>query len=376
MRDLPSRILYIDTCIDVAGGQASLIEILKRLDRTRFEPLVASPKASALSGECRRLGIQWFPLPFQSIHISSAGRPVPVSRILDTLGSLRGLLYLVWKIRQKHVHVVHANTFKAALIGGLASFFTSRPMIFHDRTLIRHGLLGVMVALMAKRIVAVSDAVACRHRERVRPRISVIRDGIDTERLAPSGRPLSSTVVYLGRISEEKGLDSLVEAAGLVLERVPDARFVAAGSPFTPDDLVFAEQVRHRIEELGLSEIFEMAGYVDDVRALLDEASVLVLPSRREALGIALLEAMSLERPVVAFDVGGPREVISNGDNGFLVKPADIEGLAEAIVRILKDDDLAGRLGKAARQTVLARFSGSGFAKKIMAVYDEMQAGT
>jgi glycosyltransferase involved in cell wall biosynthesis len=369
------KILYVDTCIGLAGGQYSLIEIIRALDRSRVHPIVCSPEESELRSRCSDLGVEWLRLRFQSDYISTEKGSGP-GRLTDAMASCLGIIDIARAVRRHRVDLVHANTFKAGLVAGFAGMFHRAPMVFHDRILIEHNVWGRFVASRAVRIVAVSGAVAGKRVNAGRGGLVVIPDGVDVRRLQP-GRcwVAARSVRYLGRLSREKGLHNLVECAPQVIGKIPDARFVIGGEPFTAADRAYLAGIRAQIESAGLGAAFEFVGRVGDVAEFLGGAEVFVLPSEREALGIALLEAMALERPAVAVRAGGPDEIISDGQDGLLVPRGDSLGLAAAIVRLLEDRELAGKLGRRARETVVSRFDSRDAAKRITALYDEVLTG-
>jgi glycosyltransferase involved in cell wall biosynthesis len=374
----PLKIMYLDTCTEMAGGQYSLLTLLKRLDRSRYLPAVFAPRGSKLGEAASRLGVEIHTLPFRSMHKSSHAKPGLISWPEDFFRSFLGVFVLTWHMRRGRVDVVHANTFKSALVGSIACFLARRPMVFHDMVTIRHGWLEKMVARSARKIIVVSSALAAKHGRALKSKVTLIYNGVDTDYMSPGkvsagageGRP--KTVCYLGRLSWEKGLDRLVEAAGLVVEKMPGVRFVLGGSAYTPRDVSYYGDLRQQVERLGLARNLGFAGHIDDARAFLMNSDVFVLPSRRESLGLVLLEAMSLEKPVVAFDVDGPREIITDGKDGLLVKPDDVEGLAEAIVKMLKNPEAAREAGRMGRETVISRFSAKTFADRVSKLYEEI----
>jgi glycosyltransferase involved in cell wall biosynthesis len=378
MAHKPIRIIYVDTGTDMAGGQYSLLTLLKRLDRSKYVPILFAPSRSRLREMCKDLGVETHMLPFRSVHMESHMKPFVVAWLEDMVRSAIGVFFLAWAIGRKHGDAVHANTFKAALVGSIACLLARRPLIFHDRITIRHGVLGKLVARRARRIIVVSSALAGTHGQALRGKVSLIYDGIDTDYMSPekvmsgTGRDGQATVCYLGRISWEKGVDVLVQAAALVVAKVPRTRFLVGGSPHTPGDASYGRKIRGLAQDLHVTGSLDFLGAVEDTRAFLMRADIVVLPSRRESLGLVLLEAMSLEKPVVAFDIDGPREIITDGKDGLLVKPGDVQALAEAIMSVLGDQALAGRLGKAGRETVISRFSARTFADRISEIYDEI----
>ncbi|MFZ1947288.1 MAG: glycosyltransferase, partial [bacterium] len=187
------KVLYVDTGMGFGGGQASLVEVLRRLDRSVFEPVVASPEAGPLGSRCRGLGVTWLALPFGSAGGPDSRRGTGARRarwglpLADLASSIRGVFHLASLVRRLDADVVHCNTFKAALVGGIACVVARKPAIFHDRTQIGHGALGLLAGLLAGRIVVVSRAVAAKHRWPARARTRLVYDGVDTERFLPAG---------------------------------------------------------------------------------------------------------------------------------------------------------------------------------------------
>ncbi len=364
--------------MEMAGGQYSLLTLLKRLDRAEYVPILYSPGGSGLEARCRDLGIETHKLPFRSVHLVSHSKARLFAWPEDVIRSVFGIFFLVWSVARMHVDVVHANTFKAALVGSLACMLARRPLVFHDRITIRHGLFERMVARLAGKIVVVSSALAAKHGETLRSKVTLIYDGVDTDFMSPgqiSSEPHGSepgAVCYLGRISWEKGVDRLIEAAGLVTAKLPGTMFLVGGSPYTPDDVSYHRRLLGLVDSLDLARTVRFAGHVDDARAFLAKARVVVLPSRRESLGLVLLEAMALEKAVVAFAVDGPREIITDRKDGLLVEPGSVEHLAEAIVTMLGDGDFAREAGRMGRETVISRFSAKTFVDRISRVYDDM----
>ncbi len=372
----PVRILYVDTGIDLAGGQYSLLEILKPLDRSRFFPIVSSPEPSAIKLKCGEIGVDWLPLPFESTHLTSHGAAGLHGKIRDLVTSLYGVFSIAHVVRKHHIDIVHANTFKAALVCGFASLLTMRPIVFHDRVHIAHQPLGWLVALVAKRIIAVSHSVGSKHRGYMSRKLRVIPPGIDVSALTPARTVKKTKIICsLGRISEEKAIDKLVESAAMVLKADPEIRFVVGGAPFTTADQTYFGGVQRRVDELGISDRFEFAGYVEDTLGFLRRCDLLVLPSHKEPLGRVMLEAMAVGKPVVAFDSGGPKEVIRDGETGFLVRPDSPEDLADRMLELIRDPQLCRRMGQNARQVVVSVFSSTVVTDRIMKVYDEICHG-
>jgi glycosyltransferase involved in cell wall biosynthesis len=377
MIDSQTKVLFVDSGTRLAGGQRSLIEILKCLDRSRFLPIVSSPRGGELQKECERLGVRWEPLPFESERVFPCACARLYWKLKQVLLALRGIFYTARLARKLDIDIVHANNFKAALIAGLACKLAGRVMIFHDRIHITHGILGRVVGRLSTRIIAISASVRAKYGGAFDGKTRLIPPGIDASLFEPDnyGGVGRNLVCYLGRISEEKGIIKLVECAPAVLERIPDVRFVIAGILCTDRDSAYLLEVKHQIDARGIGGKFEFPGEVDDVAEFLRPVDFFVLPSVKEPLGRVMIEAMLMGKPVVAFNAGGPSEVIVHGETGFLVDPGDTDMLGEIIARLLGNSELRASLGRMARKSVVKRFSSQIVTAGIVEVYDEVLHG-
>jgi len=171
-------------------------------------------------------------------------------------------------------------------------------------------------------------------------------------------------VVTLARLSPQKGIDTLVTAAGLV----PEAKFLVVGDG--PERTALEAQA----ESLGISSRVSFLGHRRDVPALLASADVFALPSLFEGLPLSVLEAMAAAKPVVASRIGGTDEAVVDGVTGILVPPSDPAALAQAIRTVLADPQLAARMGGAGRARVHEAFTAQAMARGVEAVYDELLA--
>lgn len=156
----------------------------------------------------------------------------------------------------------------------------------------------------------------------------------------------SRIILSVGSLFPVKGHKFLLEAACEIFTKVPDAVIVLAG------DGELLDELKHQASEQGIADRIRFLGYRQDVERILKASDVFVMPSLREGTSIAILEAMAANIPIVATAVGGNPEVIIDGKTGILVPPSDSKALAEAIVALLTDHNLASSLAKAAKERV------------------------
>jgi starch synthase len=205
-------------------------------------------------------------------------------------------------------------------------------------------------------------------------RVQVIHNGIDTEEYKPDHGtdvlerhgvdPATPYVIFVGRITHQKGLEHLLDAAPSI---DPKAQLVlCAGAPDTPE---IGERVRSRIPQLERTIWIEEMLPKQQVIQLLTHATVFVCPSIYEPMGIVNLEAMACETAVVASRVGGIPEVVAEGETGFLVEPGNAAELAERVNELLGDPELAALFGKAGRKRAVEHFSWRTIAERTADLY-------
>ncbi len=187
--------------------------------------------------------------------------------------------------------------------------------------------------------------------------IPIIYNGVDTNIFHPVSRKVSAlNILCVGRLIERKGQHHLLRAFARLKQELPehDICLTLVG---TGDAEVALKALAG---QLGIQEQVEFKGMVsrEDMPEIYRQANIFVLPSQSEGMSVALLEALASGLPVVVSDTGGTHELVSPGENGLVVRWADVEGLAQALERMVKDMPLRENMGRAARQTAL-RFSWS-----------------
>lgn len=187
--------------------------------------------------------------------------------------------------------------------------------------------------------------------------------GVDVDTIVPHPEPPGQvTVTLVARMLRDKGVAEFAEAA----RQVPGVRFVLVGAPDPQNPASFTE------DDLRALPNVEWQGFRSDIPRVLAESHIVALPSYREGLPKALLEAMASGRPVVATDVPGCREAIIDGVNGLLVPPRDASALAAAIAALAQDRELRGRFGSAGRMLAERDFSVRQIARETLAVYRDL----
>jgi len=364
----PPTVLLMANFADlVGGGEESLLALAARLDRHRIRPVASVPAEGDVAERLRALGVPVTVLPLPPV------RPWRAAGMAWTLSRLRVLL------AGERVALVHAQGGRGALYAALAARGRRTPVVWHARTADADRWLDPILARLAHTIIANSGATACRFRAWPAARVIVVPNGVDLGRFTPGvadpevrralGLPAAGPVVgYFGRLEHGKGPDVLLAAGERLQLKVPGVTLLVVGEG------PLRAPLARRAAAAGVHAVF--AGQRSDVPALLRLCDIVAVPSRQEAFGRILIEAMASRVPVVASAVGGVPEVCADGFTGLLVPPEDPDALAAALAVTLADTAAAAIRVQRAATDVSARFDIHTHAARIHTVYDRVLEDT
>ena len=176
------------------------------------------------------------------------------------------------------------------------------------------------------------------------------------------------TICYIGHLEARKNVLDLIRAFSIVQREISDAKLIIAGSG------PLAKKARRMVKDLKLSDKVSFAGKVGFKKSaeIMKSSHLLVLPSLIEGFGLVLAEANACYKPVIAYDVPGVREIVKEGVNGYLVRPRNIQELADKIIKLLGDDELRRKMGEKGRRLIEKRFTWDRAAKETFKVYNHV----
>ena len=344
------RLCHLITELAPAGAERMVYELATRIDRDRFEPHVAALRGGRVADELRDAGVD--------VTVFDVRCKADLPRLL----TIRRFF------RRQRFDLVHTHLFHADLAAGLAGVHRVSRLVHTVHVAERrrrpmHFVWARRAARHRERLIAVSPTVRDFHADRcgIDPsKYVVIPNGVDPARYARDEQArrrlrdewgvADNTVVIacVARLSEEKGIDVLIEAAGEMT--TSPFRIVIAG------DGPLREPLRRQCLDRVPPRRVAMLGFVDDVPALLSAADAFVLPSRWEGFGLAAVEAMAAGLPVVATAVEGPGEIVLDGQTGLLIPPDDPEALGSALMRVVEDPPLRKRWGRRGRERAALQY--------------------
>ncbi len=304
---------------------------------------------------------------------------------LRELAALREVIAVFRKVRP---HIVHQVAIKPVLYGSVAARVTRVPIIINAvaglgyvfasqdfkarvlRPILRAAFHLLLDRHNARLILQNRDDAEQFTRERIveRSRVTLIRgSGVDPSRFTVvpelEGPPL---VVLPARMLRDKGVEEFVQAARALRRDGVQARFALVGSP-DPENLACIPETQ--LTEWQAEGVIEYWGWCNDMIPVFQQAHVVCLPSYREGLPKALIEAAACGRAIVTTDVPGCREVVTDGDNGLLVSARDADSLARALRRLIEDTALRQAMGRRGRERAEQEFSMTRVIAETFALY-------
>ncbi len=375
------NLMHIIGRLPVGGAENLLLTVARNIDRDRFNLTVC-----CLDGE-GRVAEKIRQEGFRVVCLGGARRRHLYRKVF-------GLMKI---LRQEEIDIVHTHLYQADLWGRLIALLAGVPVVcrtehgdvssfknkpFYFRAAEYSGFNSMLDRLGAG-VIFISDAQkrAFEKHGRNTGEHFLIHNGIDTDKFSDgrerkhtgAGMKYAENSVVIGVIarlsSSRKGQNYLLPAMRKILNRYPQTRLQVIGDGEDEGGLKYLAKC------LKLDRNISFLGMRDDIPELLEGMDILVQPSITEPLGLSILEGMYSGLPVVATDVGGIPEIVRHGETGFLVPPKDPDALADSIMKLIRDRDMAREMGKKGRETVMNGFTGKVYSKKLEKLYTSLLGG-
>jgi len=372
------RVLHLITSFEVGGTERQAVELLKRIDRRRFDVSLAALRLEGpLYQEVAAIfpGVPQFPLT--SFYNANAAKQ---------LMRLRDLMV------RKQVEILHAHDFYAGLLGAAAARFArvrviacQRHMRLSDRrahewgTRLTHRLAHRVLVnseairdhLLAGGRIAPEKIVVIRNGLSAAAELAILDNGARVKQRAALLRELNldegaKLIGVVARLQPVKGHRYFVEAASRIADVEPKAHFLLVG------DGALRREIEEQAARLGVNDRVHLLGDRRDAALIAAGFDVAVSASLSEGLPNAVMEAMAAGAPVVATAVGGTAELVIDGATGFLAPPADAEALAQRILDALRNPECSARMAVQGRRRIHGQFSMRLMVESVERLYDEM----
>ena len=362
------KVMQVLTDTNIGGAGVWLLTFLKSYDREKIDMAVVIPPDSALADRIEELGVRY----------------VEAEGIADSSFSVKGIFSVKKIIEEEKPDVIHTH---ASLSARIAARMCKVPVV-NTRHCLEPAKRGIKRAVyrfinntLSDKVIAVSKAVYK----------NLFEDGISEDKLVlvyngviplaelpPDEREAvrmnlgvegTMTAGIFARLEPVKNHHLFLKAAAAAYEVNDRFRFLIVGAGGMEEEL--KAEARRR----GISDAVIFTGYVRDITELMNAVDINVLTSDFEAMSISLVEGMTIGKPCITTDAGGPREVVENGVSGIVVPVGDAVNLSAALLRLASDAELRRRYGEAGRKIAAEKFTPDIMSEKLLRVYEELRKG-
>ncbi len=343
------KILYLESYGDmVGGGQRSLLNLLRKLDRDEFIPLVLVPSQGTLTTHLDKIKVDFKILPLPSVR-GWRNLLIPIT--------LFRLLYLTV---QEKIDLIHSNTTNSAFYGVIVSRILKIPHIWWVRVTPKLNLTERIISRLTAHIAVVSRFVG---RRLPKHKLSVIYNGVDIEEFKPTANyvfrdelNIPKEVFLVGTVGQllpYKGHKILIQAVKKVIEREENILFLIIGEERVKG---YKRELISTAESLGIEDKILFTGFRKDIPRILNSLDLFVFPSIVEHFARVILEAMACGKAIVATRSGGTPEAVEDKESGILVRPGNADELSGAIISLKRNPQEIEKLGTNAKNRVASLF--------------------
>jgi glycosyltransferase involved in cell wall biosynthesis len=370
MTDDPT-VFHLITRLLNGGAEGEMLELVTRMDDFSFIVGYGKEYLDEQVASLEAIGVET--------------RSFPLIRHYNPVAAPGGILSVAQFLQSNDVDIVHTHSTEAGIIGRIAARLAGTPIVVHtvhgvpfseDRCpVLNRFILSCerLAAMSTDRLITNTDRIRDAYLERKigKPeQYRTIPSGIDVDRFSeatPAGDldAPDTRVLMIARLAEGKGFEILLEAAAELEDAVHV--YIAGDGPLE-------DWLHEEIERRGLDDSVSLLGFRRDVPNLLAATDMLVLPSFREGMPRVITEAMAAGRPVVATNIAGIPDQITDGETGYLIPTGDSDALQRRIRELAVDPSLRERMGEAGRGKARERFSAETMVEQTRSLYDSLLA--
>ena len=356
----------------LGGAQKAFLNLMVRINKKRFKPMVLLPDRGDMYRKLEEIGIRnyVYPVSCYSLHT--------IKDFYDHISGLQNRVnFIVDLVRDENIHVIHTNHLWS-IDGVIAAGIAQVPHVWHVRCEFRnHPILENFLGLnedffanwvnLSTHIIAVSESVVNTFPKHIdRSKISVVYDGVECQEKTEIDISFSKKlrrklaipenaiiITTVGRIDNIKRFDDFILIAKHIHKEQADVHFLLVGPN---EDPVLANNLKRQAVMLGISSCMHFLGARNDVPSILEASDIFVSTSVSEGLPISLLEAMRARLPIIARSAGGVVEIVVDGLTGFLTPINGVDELQDKVIRLVDDSTLRFQMGKQGEEIVKSKF--------------------
>ena len=361
------NVIHLVDELTIGGLEKILTTIVLNLDRKKYNVSVwCLREGGFFANKLVKEGID-----VKILHISTSRNPLSIHKLYKLLKS-------------RKFDIIHTHAYSAGTIGRISAFLAGVPVIIsHNHSVYDYynkyyHFVEWLLCLITDKIICVSDIVRKFTNETQRinaNKLITIHNGIDSV-CSVTGKEASdirkelgiphnhSIICTIAHMEEHKGIKYLLESASLLLQSRNDISFLLVGEG------ALKEELKRLSTDLKIEKNVIFTGERSNIPEILSLTDIFVLPSLREGLGLAILEAMACGKPVIATNVGGVPEIVKDGVTGILVSPKDPEALHTAMKELLDDKEMQKKMGANGKKVCNEKFNSKVMVGQIENLYD------
>ena len=381
-----NNIVFLHSSSELYGSDRSLLNLVKNLDKDKFNITVILPEDGPLVSKINR---------FDNVEVIINQLAVLRRKNLSLSGMSQYFIELIKSInfinnliKEKNINIVYTNT-SVIFAGGISAKICKVKSVWHIREIIKNKyerfIVSKIVNIFSDYIIANSKATA-EAISKKKDKVKVIYNAIDIEKnnsleyIDKAYDEVASTVIgsankikvgMAGRINRWKGQKLFVDMAKLVSQENDNVEFLIAGDVYKGEEHILDDLKRYILES-GIKEKIGLLGQIDNMNSFYEELDVFILPSiQPEPFGLVVIEAMDNKLPVVATNHGGPVEIIENNIDGFLVDYKNAKEMAQVVNKLIKNKELRNYIAANAEKKVKEKFNVSRYVDEISCILEE-----
>jgi glycosyltransferase involved in cell wall biosynthesis len=354
------------------GGQQSMTALIQNIDRTKYKPYVVVPSEGELKDVLEKMGVKVFIIPLISL------KPKYLFKQISNIIKFRQI------IKEFKIDILHPDHERDSIIAGISKLFTQTKMIWHVR-LTRSVETDSLSCKLSDGIIGISHDIKQRFQtySKIEKKYTTIYNGVDCDLFKPIiskielrkmlGLDLNTFIIcFIGQFKTGKGVIDIINAINIIKDKNLDIKFklLMVGSPIESNTYETMKKLRN---EYNLQDLIDFLPQQREIYKIMQASNLLLLPSHEgtEGMGRVIFEAMACGIPVVATNVRGVREAVTQ-TTGILINEKSPVELADAIIQFLTDEDLCERFAIEGRKRALSVFDIKLHAKNVQIFYDKI----
>lgn len=369
------KILFIHSSAELYGSDKSLLNIVNNMDYEEFEVHIILPCEGPLVNklkENKNVKVNIYDVAIlRRKNLSFKGLIKYIKQFVKSYRNIKKY------VKNNDIDIIYTNT-SVVFPGAIVAKRMGIKSVWHIREIVKNNFENKVISHIVNHYsdIVITNSKATADAIKVdKEKVRIVYNAVESPKINKNQIRKENNKFVIGmagRINRWKGQSLFINAAEKVLEKYPDTLFLIAGSAYTGEEYL-EEELKEIIAHKKLEKSIKLLGQVSKMETFYEKIDLFVLPSiQPEPFGLVVIEAMDAGIPVIATNQGGPKEIISDGKNGYLVDFKDANEMAEKIMLLESDLELRKRIAENAKKTKKEKFSVEIMAKNIREILNEI----